>query len=98
MMIKLNNSSCVHPLWITSFSSLLNPCAEGVCGEKGCSFPCPLSWPSIEKSDGTEGFVMIGSVDGCSVLSESQFVEACLGMDTTQVLYVSLPSPLGSYC
>ena len=48
-----------------------------------------LFWSaSTKKSDGTEGFLMTGSVDGCSVLPETQFADTCLRANTTQVLSV----------
>ena len=55
---------------------------------RGCIVPGPLTWLSTNKSDGVEKLVMTGSVDGCSVLSEIQFVGTCLRVDTTQVLFV----------
>ena len=48
-------------------------------------------WPSIKKSDNTEMFVLAGSVDGCSVLSETQFAWTHLCMNTTQVISVGVP-------
>ena len=41
---------------------------------RGCTVPSPLSWPSTNKSDGTEQFTMTGLVDGCSIMLETQFV------------------------
>ena len=61
---------------------------------RGCTVPSQLTWPSTKKSDGTEKFVMIGSVDGCSVLSETQFVGTQLHVDTTWVLFAVVPFPL----
>ena len=60
---------------------------------KGCTVPNPLIWPSTKKSDDTEKFVTIGSVDGCSVLLETQFVRTNLCVYTKLVLSVggSLP-------
>ena len=55
---------------------------------RGCTVPSPLTWPFTKKSDGTRTFVSNGSVDGCSVLTETQFVGICLCVDTTQVLSV----------
>ena len=50
--------------------------------------------PSTKNSDGIEKFTMTGSVDGHSVLPETQFVGARLHMDTTQVLSVGDFLPL----
>ena len=60
---------------------------------RGCSVPIPLTWPSTAKSDCTEEFVTTGSVDGCSVLLESQFVGTRLCVDTTLVLSVRVSLP-----
>ena len=40
----------------------------------GCTVPSPLTWPSTTKCDDTKTFAMTGSVDGCSVLPEIQYV------------------------
>ena len=56
--------------------------------EKGVHSPQPTTWPSTKKSDGMEKFVTTGSVDGCSVLPETQFVGTRLRMDATLALYV----------
>ena len=55
---------------------------------RGCTVPSSLTWPSAKKSDGTEKFATTGSVDGCSILMETQFVGTHLSMDTTQALSV----------
>ena len=55
---------------------------------RGCTVPSPLTWPSTKKLDSTEDFAMTGSVDGCGVLPETQFVGTRLRMDTTWVFYV----------
>ena len=55
----------------------------------------PLTWPSNQKSDCTEKFVMTGSVDGRSVLPETQFVGTRVHVDTTQVLPVGVFFPMG---
>ena len=57
---------------------------------------CPLTWPSTKKSDGTKVFATTDSMDGCSVLPETQFVRTCMCMDATLVSYVRFPSPWGS--
>ena len=54
---------------------------------RGCTVPNPLTWPSTKKSDGTEELATTDSVDGCSVLPESQFVGTCLRVDATRGLY-----------
>ena len=41
-----------------------------------------------KKSDGTEKFATTGSVDSCSVLSETQFVGTRIRVDTIRVLSV----------
>ena len=64
------------------------PCAGDIHSWKGYTFPRQLTWPSTKKSDGTEKFAMTGSVDGCSVQTESQFVWTNMRMDTTQILWV----------
>ena len=60
---------------------------------RGCTVPSPLTWPSTKKSDGTKEFATTDSMDGCSVLPETQFVGTRLRVDTTLVLFVggSLP-------
>ena len=55
---------------------------------RGSTVPSPTAWSSTKKSEGTKKFVMTGSVDGCSILSETQFVGTRLHVDTTQVLSV----------
>ena len=64
---------------------------------RGCTVPSRLTWPSNKKSDGAEGFVTNGSVDGCNVLPETMFVGTRLREHTTMVLSVwgSLP-PTGA--
>ena len=46
---------------------------------------------------GTERFATTGSMDGCSIQLETQFVGTCLCVDTTQVLSMGgfLP-PIGA--
>ena len=61
---------------------------------RGCTVPSPLTWPSTKKSDGTKEFAKTDSMDGCNVLSETQFVGTRLCVDTTRVLYVGVPFPL----
>ena len=61
---------------------------------RGCTVPSPLSWPSTKKFDGTEVFATTGSVDGCSILPETQFVETHLRVNTTQVLSGESSFPL----
>ena len=64
---------------------------------RGSTVPSPLTWPSTEKSDGMEKFAMTGSLDGCSVLPETQFVGTCLRINTTQVFSVGgFLSPMGT--
>ena len=53
-----------------------------------CTVTSPLTWPSTNKSVGAEELEMKGSVDGCSVLPETQFVRTCKHVDTTLVSYV----------
>ena len=66
-------------------------------GRRGCTVPRPLTSSSTKKSDGAEKFVMTGSMDGCSVLQETQFVRTHLRMDTTWVLSVGgFLLPLGN--
>ena len=50
--------------------------------------PSPLTWPSSKRSGGTETSALTGSVDGCSVLPETEFVGTRLHKDKTQVLSV----------
>ena len=38
---------------------------------RGCTVPSTVTSSTTKKSDGTEKFAMTGSVDGCSVLSET---------------------------
>ena len=52
------------------------------------------SGPCTKKSDGTKEFVTTDSMDGCSVLPETQFVGTRLRVDATWVLSVGVPSPL----
>ena len=52
---------------------------------RGCTVPSPLTWPFTKKFDGTEKNAMTGSVERCSVLSESQFVATRLRVDTTRI-------------
>ena len=54
-------------------------------GRRMCTVPCPLIWSSTMKSDGTKKLATTGSVDGCSVLSETKFVSTSLRVDTTRV-------------
>ena len=61
---------------------------------RGCSVPNPLTFPSTKNTDGTKTLAMTGSVDSCSVLSETLFVGTCLRVDTTRVLYVGGFIPL----
>ena len=58
-----------------------------------CAVPSPLTCPSTKKLDGTKEFATTDSMDGCNVLSETQFVGNRLRVDTTRVLSVggSLP-------
>ena len=56
--------------------------------------PNLLTWPSTKKSNGTEKFATTGTVNGCSVGLETQFVRTRLCMDTTQVLFVEGSLPL----
>ena len=55
--------------------------------------PSSLTWPSSKKSDGTEEFATTGSMDGCSVLPETQFGGTRLRVVITRVLSLgdSLP-------
>ena len=55
---------------------------------RGCTVSSSLTWPSTNKSDGIEKFATTGSVDGCSVLAETQFVWTRLRVDTTRVSFV----------
>ena len=55
---------------------------------RGSTVPGQLTWPSTKKSDGTENFLMAGSVDGCSVLLETQLDRKSINVDTTQALSV----------
>ena len=76
----------------------ITPRAKGVLSEKGVYSPSPLTWPFTKKSDGTQKLLTTGSVDGCSVLPETQLVGIRLRMDTTWVLYVGVfPSPMGAF-
>ena len=75
---------------------------------RGCTAPILLTWPPAKKSDGTEELVTTGSVDGRSVLPETQFVGFRLRVDTTRALFaggfpssverpeLDVSSPLGS--
>ena len=55
--------------------------------------PILQAWPSTKKSDGTETLTTTDSVNGGSVLLETQFVRTHLRVYTTWVLFVvgSLP-------
>ena len=55
---------------------------------RGCTVPSPLTWPSTRKSDITKELTTTDSMDGCSVLPETQFVGTRLRVDTTRVLSV----------
>ena len=57
----------------------------------GCTVPNPLT----KKSDGTKEFATTASMDGCSVLPETQFVGSRLRVDTTRVLSVGVTFPFG---
>ena len=46
---------------------------------KGATVPSLLTWPSTNKSDGTENIATTGSVDSCSILPETQFVRTMHG-------------------
>ena len=72
-----------------------NPCANQVCYEMGCTVPSPLTLPSTKPSDGTKDFATTDSMDGCSDQPETQFVDTRLRVNTTRVLYVRAPFPLG---
>ena len=61
---------------------------------RGCIVPSSPTWPSTKKCDGTKEFVTIDSMDGCSVLPETQFVGFRLRLDTTRVLSVGNSLPL----
>ena len=61
---------------------------------RGCTVHSPLTWPFTKKSNGTKVLAMTDSMDGCSVLPESQYVGTRLRMDTTQVLSVGGYLPL----
>ena len=64
---------------------------------RGYIVPRPLTWPSTKKSYDTEKLEMTGSVDGCSVLPETQFFETGLCMDTTRLLSVGATRrPMGA--
>ena len=54
-----------------------------------------LGLPTL-KSNGTETLATAGTVDGCSVLPETQLVGTRLRVDTTRVLSVGGPFPNGS--
>ena len=54
---------------------------------RGCTDPSPLTWPTTEKSDGTDKFAMTSSVDGCRILLD-QFVGNHLRKDSTWALSV----------
>ena len=49
-----------------------------------------------KKSYGTEKFATNGSVDGCSVLTETQFVGTRLCVDTTRFCLLESPSSMGA--
>ena len=55
---------------------------------RGCTVPSPLTSLSTKKFDGTEESVTTSLMDGCSVLSETQFVGTHLHVDTAWVLSV----------
>ena len=55
---------------------------------RGCKVTSPLTSPSTKKSDGTKKFTTTDSMDGCSILLETQLVGTRLRVDTTQVLSV----------
>ena len=63
---------------------------------RGCTVTSLLTWPSTRKSDGTEKSMLTGSVNGCSVLPQTQLVGTHLGVDTTQISYVGDFPPHGS--
>ena len=73
----------------------ITPCANEYCSERGVHSPRQLAWHSTMKFDGTEKFVMTGSVDGCIILPETQFVGTHLHVDTTRALAVGgFPHPI----
>ena len=53
-----------------------------------CTQPSPLTYPSNKKSDGTYKFATTGSVDGCSLGPETQFVGSGRLVDSTRVVLV----------
>ena len=55
---------------------------------KGWTLPCVQTWSSTKTSDDIEDFSPTGSMDGCIVQSENQFVVSCLHVDTTRVLSI----------
>ena len=55
---------------------------------RGCTVPSPLTCPSTNKSDGTNEIASTDSMDGCSVLPDTQFVETLLRVDATRALSV----------
>ena len=61
---------------------------------RGCTFPSPLTRPSTKIPNGEEEFVMTSSVNGCSILPETQFVGTHLRVDSTRVLSVGVSSRL----
>ena len=72
-----------------------NPCAKEVQSEKGVHCPQPTNLTSTKKSDGTNESATTDSMDSCNVLPESQFIGTRLRVDTTRVLFVGVPFPLG---
>ena len=65
--------------------------------KRGCTVPSRQTWPSTKKPDDTETSATTGSVDGCSVMPETQFVGTRLRVDTRRILSVGcfLP-PIGT--
>ena len=57
--------------------------------------PSEQTWPSTKKSDGKEQFATTGSMDGCSILPETQIVGIRLSGDNTLVLSVGIPFSIG---
>ena len=78
------------------FSSGRNHLLRNLYVRRWCSVPSPLIWPSTKEFSGTEKFATTGSVDGCSVLPETQFVWNRLCIDTTWVKSVGVSFPHAS--
>ena len=65
-----------------------NPRAKEAESDKEWTVLSQLTWSSTKKPNGTKVLVTMDSMDGCSVLPETQFVGTHLRMDIALALSV----------